>query len=116
MRVIYPGHRYELDHLDGSGKTILQFISRAPLHAPVEGPTNQEVIRALIDRVKVLDAEVPWSGNEIILHHLRMALTLHECRALLRHVEKGHILPERLALGVDGHFAVAPAILEEERG
>lgn len=106
MRVLEPGHLYELDHLDGGGKTLLQFVSRAPLHQPVEGVINQEVLRALIDRVQLLHAEVPWAGNDEILHHLRMALALHEARAMLRHVEKGHILPEVLPVGGDGHFVL----------
>jgi len=106
MMVIYPGHTYELAHLDGEGTTRLQFVSRAPLHPPLEGVTNQEVIRALIDRVKVLNAEVPWEGNALILHHLRMALTLHEARAMLRHVEKGQLEPEHVRLDDHGHFAL----------
>lgn len=107
MRAIVPGHRYELDHLDGEGKTILQFVSRKPLHEPCEGVTNQEVIRAVIDRVKLLDSEVPWEGNAQILHHLRMVIALHEARAMLRHVEKGEIQPEHVALDEHGHFALA---------
>lgn len=109
MRVLVPGHRYELDHLDGSGKTVLQFVSRAPLHEPQEGVINQEVLRAIIDRVQLLDSEVPWEGNRQILMHLRMALALHEARALLRHVEKGEIKPELVAVGADGHFLIGAA-------
>ena len=86
MEVAYPGHRYLLHHTDSkedSGhSTVLQFVMRPPHHHPCEGVTNQEVLRALIDRVKVLDAELPWEGNSKILHHLRMALVLHEARAL----------------------------------
>lgn len=106
MRCVVPGHTYELDHLDGDGKTILQFVSRAPLHEPKEGVINQEVLRALIDRVYVLDAEVPWEGNQQIIHHLRMALALHEARAFLRHVEKGYVQPELLPVGSDGHIQI----------
>lgn len=104
MKCKYPGHLYELDHLDGGGKTALQFVQRRPFHEPVEGVTNQEVIRAVIDRVKVLDAEVPWPGNRQILYHLRMVIALHEMRALQRHIEK-HAFPiESAALGQDGHI------------
>lgn len=110
MKVIDPGHLYELNHLDGSGTTRLQFVSRAPLHTPAEGVINQEVLRALIDRVQLLDSEVTWSGNAEILHHLRMALALHEARAMLRHVEKGHIRPELLPTGPDGHFILVERI------
>lgn len=104
MKVVVPGHDYELDHLDGDNKTRLQFVSRPPLHDHIEGVTNQEVIRALIDRVKVLDSEVRWEGNDKILWHLRMVIALHEARAIIRHVEKGYIKPEELLLGEDGHI------------
>lgn len=104
MRSIYPGHKYELDHLDGSGKQVLQFVQRPPHHYGVEGVTNQEVLRAVIDRVRVLDGEIPWSGNARILYHLRMALLLHESRAMERHVEKHGFAVEDVGLGEDGHF------------
>ena len=113
MQVIYPGHRYSLDHLDGQGKTILQFVQRAYLHEPKEGVTNQEVLRAVIDRVKHLDKEVPWFGNAAIIRHLRMAIALHESRALLRHIDKHDLEIEDLALGPDGHLALSKA--DEER-
>lgn len=106
MRVLYPGHCYSLDHIDGSGTTVIQFVQRRPHHSPIEGVQCQEVIRALIDRVKVLDAEVRWPLNDQILQHLRMALTLFEARALLRHVEKHKIIPESLPVGPDGHFCI----------
>jgi len=111
MREVYAGHRYELDHLDGESKTILQFIQRAPLHTPIEGPTNQEVLRAIIARVKHLDSEAPWPGNARILFHLRMAVALHEARAIERHIEKHGLEVERVALGPDGHF-----LLEADHG
>lgn len=107
MRALYPGHTYELDHLDGDGKSILQFVSRPPLHPAKEGVLNQEVLRAIIDRVQVLDAEVPWPLNAQILWHLRMALVLHEARALIRHVEKGGLKPEHVKLAKDGHFVLS---------
>ncbi|TIL94661.1 MAG: hypothetical protein E5Y73_11165 [Mesorhizobium sp.] len=104
MRAIYPGHRYELDHLDGNGKSVLQFVQRLPLHVPMEGVTNQEVLRAVIDRVKSLDAEIPWAGNAQIIRHLRMAILLHESRAMERYIEKHEFAVEAVELGEDGHF------------
>lgn len=104
MRAIYPGHRYELDHLDGDGKSILQFVQREPLHHGREGVTNQEVLRAIIDRIKVLDKEVHWPGNAQIIRHLRMAILLHEARAMERHVEIHDLAIEHVVLGSDGHF------------
>jgi hypothetical protein len=107
MKFIYPGHRYLLSHLDGDGFTELQFVQRAPLHPPREGVTNQEVLRAVIDRVKVLNAEVPWGGNEEIIFHLRTAIALHENRALLRHIEKHNFPIEHAVLDASGHLAIA---------
>lgn len=104
MRILHPGHEYLLDHLDGDGKTRLQFVQRLPFHAKKEGVLTQEVLRALIDRVQVLDKETPWEGNEEILYHLRMALALHEARALTRKVFKKELNPEHVTLGPDGHF------------
>lgn len=114
MRPIYPGHLYILNHLDGPGKTTIQFVQRAPLHEPKEGITNQEVLRAVIDRVKQLDREVPWSGNAEIIFHLRMAIALHENRALLRHVEKHNFAIEHSELGPDGHLLIATNPLDGE--
>lgn len=107
MTPIYPGHRYELTRYDGEGVEVLQFVQRRPLHKPFPGTINQEVLRVLIDRVEVLDSEIPWEGNREILYHLRMALVLHECRALRRKVETGKLkFPEKLSTAHDGHFII----------
>ncbi len=103
MKVLIEGHKYALRHLDGDQETIIQFVSRPP-HEPIEGITNQELIRALIDRVKFLHREKPWSRNAEIIYHLRMALTLHELRALELHVINGELEPEKIVTGPDGHF------------
>lgn len=106
MKILYPGHRYELPHLDGEGKTILQFVQRPPFHKPRQGILNQDLFRALIDRVELLDSEVPWELNDEILFHLRMALGLHEARAMLRKIEKRQLLPEKVTTAPDGHFII----------
>jgi hypothetical protein len=103
MRVIIPGHFYELDHLDGEGKQKLQFVDRNH-DRDTQGTYNQEVLRALIDRVQFLHGEKPWRLNEQIIYHLRMALILHEARVLFRKVEKGKLRPETLVTGNDGHI------------
>ena len=104
MKVIVPGHTYALSHLDGNGTTILSFVDRGHGHDH-EGPTCQEVIRVLLDRLKFLDAERAWSGNADIRHHLRMALVGFEARALIRNVEKGEIDPEAIPVNTGtGHW------------
>lgn len=103
MKVLDKGHKYELDHLDGKGKQSIQFCNREA-GTEIEGVTTQEVIRCLIDRTWYCNDCMPWSGNKLIVDHLRMALMLHEVRAMIRKVEKGELEPERLAVGNDGHF------------
>ena len=104
MHCIKAGHEYVLDHLDGNDHEVLTFVNRGH-GVDKEGTNNQEVIRVLIDRVKFLEEEVHWDGNEEIIQHLRMALVLHEARHLSRMVEKGKLEnPEELPVGENGHF------------
>ena len=105
MKVTVPGHMYLLEHLDGTKTQQIHFVDRG--HGrDQEGTTNQEVLRVLIDRVKFLDEELPWQGNEQILFHLRSALVLHESRHLERLVIKGKLKPEEIQTGLDGHFSL----------
>lgn len=103
MHCYREGHNYTLDHLDGDSFEHLTFVNRT-IGEP--GTNNQEVIRALIDRVKYLEDEVHWEGNEKILYHLRMALVLHEARHLERLVELGKIEPEHIEVDQDGHYKI----------
>ena len=105
MRIIEKGHRYQLASLDGECDQQLPFVRRFRGVDNHPGTTCQEVLRALIDRVETIDAEVPWAGNQEILALFRRAIVLFETRALERRVEKGELLPERVVTSVrDGHF------------
>lgn len=106
MRVLDPGHRYELDDLESDTKTVLQFMKDPRLHngSGYNGPSCQEVIRALIDRVQELNRERPWAGNADIIYDLRHALAGFEARAVIRHVEKEGLAIERLPVAADGHL------------
>jgi hypothetical protein len=126
MRVIEAGHVYDLNWLDGDPPVLktsthpefpqnrLVFVNRE-VH-PHPGTQTQEVIRALIDRTKHCDSCLRWEGNDLIVQHLRMALALHEARAILRKTEKGYIKPEELRIGPDGHFVLgdSPVVLVGE--
>jgi hypothetical protein len=104
MNILEPGHVYQLDNLDGNvAGNILTFVNRevGKEHA---GTQTQEVIRALIDRTQHCESCLHWAGNDEIIYHLRMALVLHESRALVRQVEKGVIKPEWVETGKNGHF------------
>ena len=103
MDTIVEGHLYHLDHLDGDGQERLEFVNRG--HGiDHEGTNNQEVIRALINRVEFLNNEKPWHGNADIIRHLQMALVLHETRHIERLVERNLFTPETEPVGNDGHF------------
>lgn len=111
MKIVEPGHIYDLDWLDGqpaaddtSNRLIFVNREEGTEHA---GTQTQEVLRALIDRTQHCDDCLRWEGNDLIIHHLRMALVLHESRALARKTEKGLILPESVATGEDGHFKLS---------
>ncbi len=107
MRVLVPGHRYELANLKSEGVTILQFFQDGEIHggADVPGTSCQESLRALIDRIQVLDAEKPHWVNPILVQKGREMIALFEARALLRKAEQGLAI-ERLPIGADGHLTI----------
>jgi len=113
MKVIEPGHIYQLQHLDGSGAGILVFVNRES-GTEHEGVQTQEILRALIDRTQHCDACLRWDGNDKIIHHLRMALALHESRAIERKTEKGELKPEVVPIGDDGHFTIGTKLYKAE--
>lgn len=84
MDRIVAGHSYILDHLKiESGGTNFNFHMDPLLHdgKSLSGPSCQEVLRMIIDRVKVLDEEKSHRFNKDILTHLRQALALFEWRS-----------------------------------
>ena len=113
MKTHEDGHEYELDERFGdgtpgiAGTQSIRFVNREPGHEH-DGVTTQEVIRALIDRTQYCDKCLPWSGNKEIVKHLRMALAIHEARALIRKVERGDLAIERLEKSNSDHHLVTP--------
>lgn len=90
MNVIDPGHTYDLDHLDGSGVSRLVFVKREGVGYPgnvgsYEGTNMQEVLRAVIDRLKYLDCQIPDPRNGATIDDLRSAIRRLEERAADRH-------------------------------
>lgn len=107
MKVIKPGQEYELRNLKSSTTTNLKFYQCPDIHGElVEGPSSQEVIRALIDRVKQIDKEQPWPGNALIIQNLRNAIALFEFRALLKKIDKEQFPIEEMMTGRDGHLVL----------
>lgn len=90
VRVIDPGHRYALAHLDGDAEEILTFVKREGHGYPgneghYPGTNIQEVLRALINRLEYLDNQIPHWRNRDALIHLRSAFEDMEFRAAQRH-------------------------------
>lgn len=89
MDVIDPGHDYLLATLDGeAGKMFeLRFVKRIGDNYPGNcgqpycGTTLQEVLRALIDRARYLNRQIPCAEAEAGIGLLEAALVLFEIRA-----------------------------------
>lgn len=106
MRILTPGHKYELENHEqpmGVPKQTLQFIEKAPagegfpagsLITVNEGTTNEEVLRVLIDRMNSMQAKFPCRENAIVTTHLETALLWLEKRTAdrkTRGVEGKHL-------------------------
>jgi hypothetical protein len=95
MRVLDPGHVYELQNVDGFDKQTIMFVRRRDEHGdPLQreirhqGILTQELLRVCIDRTLYLYAEAPCDEDTEIIECLRRALVLYEARAARRSIEK----------------------------
>lgn len=120
MRVVEPGHIYELNQLDGDGSPlVIKFVNRDGTGgATHEGTQTQEVLRmiddlfsVLIDRTNHCDACLRWEGNDRIIKAMsegqrqaNLAIVFHEQRVLERKTAKGHLHPAEIPIGDDGHW------------
>ena len=82
-----PGHCYLLESQCGTALQIIQFIEKAeckdkskPLVTVFDGTTNEEVLRALIDRLQHLQARMACRENSIAITKLEEALMCLEKR------------------------------------
>jgi hypothetical protein len=83
MRIITPGHFYELSNFEHPGKAgqTLQFIEKTPdqiiprqLNTLHDGTTNEEVLAVLIDRLNHMHAKFPCRENAVAITHIETAL------------------------------------------
>lgn len=84
MRILTPGHLYELEHFEKneSGLTeSIQFIEKAPkeegsteLVTVNNGTTNEEVLSMLIDRMNYLQNKFPCRENALVITKLEESL------------------------------------------
>ena len=108
MKILISGYKYLLSNIksndgDKDINTLKFYNEKGVDKDEIVGTSNQEVLRALIDRVKYLDNELPHSFNKEIIFHLRKALALHEARHLTRMVDKD-VVVEEFPVGNNGHF------------
>jgi hypothetical protein len=88
MKILDPGHIYELRQLGDENTQIIKFIKRSGGAVKYDkewpGMQTQEVLRALIDRTIYLYNILECRETEEALKHLRAALYWYEVRALRR--------------------------------
>lgn len=118
MKVLIEGHKYVLDNIksddgDVDVNTLKFYDASGENREEIIGTSNQEVLRALIDRVKFLDRQLPHVLNSEIIHHLRKALVLHEARHLDRLADKG-VEIENYVTGNHGHFCIVETIKDSD--
>lgn len=79
MKVLTPGHLYELDSMEETNPQRLQFIQKEKNEAGQfvtvqDGTTNEEVLKVLIDRTKTLYDKLPSEETGKAIYHLNQAL------------------------------------------
>ncbi len=117
MKVIDAGHWYELQRFDiapsESQVETLVFVKRYGPGYPGNltshsGTLIQEVLRALIDRIKYVHNQIPAPENIEVLKYFRHSLFLLEKRAAQRHGKELIIISdveiEDLPTGANGHL------------
>lgn len=95
MKVLDPGHDYELQSLDGDDTPIrLTFVKRCIPSNKYPGNTNsypgtiiQEVCRALINRLEYVNEQAPDWRNGMAIHAMRETIYNLEERAVEKHAK-----------------------------
>lgn len=92
MKIVDPGHTYDLKELGSDDHQRLTFIKRSgkTIKHDTEHPgvQTQEVLRSLIDRSIYLNSLIPCNETQDAIYHLRMALFMYEARAYRRKVQE----------------------------
>jgi len=88
MKIVVPGHLYEVPYLESRGSLLVRFIRRssAMIRHSLEWPgvNTQELIRVLIDRTRYLHQVGPCDETANAMYWLTMALYEYEARAWRR--------------------------------
>lgn len=99
MKILVPGHRYELEGFENPAKTqTIDFIKKSPLPpngnesvTVFDGTTNEDLLKVLINRTEFLNSEFPCRENSIAITKMQEALMWFEWRTC-----------DRKARGVEG--------------
>jgi hypothetical protein len=109
MKVIDPGHVYALDSIDGVYVQSLTFVKREGDKWPGNqghhpGTTSQEVLRALINRFKYVNQQLPCWETQACIHMAETMIGILESRAARVH---GRVLEIATLAGID-YFGMCP--------
>lgn len=107
MKVIDPGHYYRLLVLDGDQNNDgvwLRFVKREGKKFPgnvghYPGTTMQEVLRAVIDRARYANRQIPCRETQKAIKLLTEVVFLFEKRAARRHKRRVDFTPEIAVIG-----------------
>lgn len=94
MKVLKPGHQYEVNNSKGEPFGVMPFIDKTDSENHVEGTTTEEVLDVLIDRINTLNNRFPCKENGICLNHLQEARKILDARTAdrkRRGVEGKHV-------------------------
>jgi len=111
MKIVEPGHVYEVENVDGVGTQRIEFVQRRNSNAHLlpeterkEGILTQELLRVAIHRTLYLNAEAPCVENIEIVEALRRALSLYESRAARRTIEKKPMIENERVCSICHHI------------
>lgn len=103
MRIVDPGHEYEVDSLDGPAPQRIVFVKREGSMYPGNvghhaGTTTQELLRVCIDRLLYVNRQIACAESEACIGLLRSAILLLEVRAKRR---KAKSLDAKRLVGIE---------------
>lgn len=88
VKIIVPGHLYEVPYLESQGSLLVRFIRRSSdmVQHPLDWPgiNTQELIRVVIDRTEYLHGIGPCDESANAVYWLTMGLYEYEARAWRR--------------------------------
>jgi len=101
MKVLTPGHKYELEGFENKNASqIIQFIEKTKVSSDSielttvnDGTTNEALLEVLIDRMKFLQNAFPCRENAIVITKLEeslMWLNKRTADRIKRNVEGKH--------------------------